>query len=185
MCETELFVEKIADYVRGTRAVKECVDARGKASAELAEAVGEVERLRALIVACAASPSPSAAKDKAQAEMDLSIAQKLSADARTFYDKCAAGVIAEVERLRGGMRGDFKGMLLDFIAVQIRTELKLAAAWERVMADAASAAAAEGAPPLSTLGGGGGGAAGAAGAGGLSGGGDVGAFGGGGMSSVY
>jgi hypothetical protein len=186
VCETELFVEKLADYVRGTRAVKECVESRGKASAELAEAVGEVERLRALIVALGASPTANAIKDKAQAEIDLQIAQKVSADTRAAYDKCAAGVIAEVERLRAGMRADFQGMALDFIAIQVRTELKLAAAWERIANDVATNAAAEGAVAGGgALGGaiGGGAAGGAAAAAAAASSGDGGAFGG--MSSVY
>lgn len=145
VCETELFVEKLADYVRGTRAVKECIDSRGKASAELAEAVAEVERLRALIVALAASPTPQAAASKAQAEVDLQMAQKASSDARSFYDKCAAGVIGEVERMRSSMRSDFRSMLLEFIATQVRTDLKLASAWDRIAAEAANTVTAEGA----------------------------------------
>jgi hypothetical protein len=184
VCETELFVERLADYVRGTRAVKECVDSRGRASAELAEAVGEVERLRSLIVALGSSPTPNAARDKAQAEIDLQIAQKVSADTRAAYDRVAAGVIAEVERLRVGMRVDFQGMALDFIAIQVRTELKLAGAWERIANDVAANAVAEGAGPgMSGAGSGGLGGAAAAAAAASSGVGDNGAFGG--MSSVY
>ena len=154
VCETELFVEKLADYVRGTRAVKEAVDSRVRASAELTEAQGELERLRAFGVALANSPpTASSGKDKAQNEVDMANAQRASTAAREFYDRAASGLIGEVERMRSQMRADFKGMLLDFVSVQVRTELKLAQAWQRIEAEAARAAAAEGAPLAALAGG--------------------------------
>jgi len=154
VCETELFVERLADYVRGTRAVKEAVESRARASAELAEAQGELERLRAFGVALANSPpTATSGKDKAQNETDMAAAQKASAAAREFYDRAAAGLIGEVERMRGQMRADFKGMLLDLVSVQVRTELKLSQAWTRIEAEAARAAAAEGAPLAAIAGG--------------------------------
>ena len=145
VCETELFVEKLADYVRGTRSVKECIDSRSKASSELTEARDLLERLRAQSVALAsAPPTPTSGKEKAQNEIDLAAAQKTSADARVYYDKCASGVIAETERLRTNMRTDFKMMLLDFVSIQVRTEMKLAQAWEKIREEVTKGAVAEG-----------------------------------------
>ena len=145
VCETELFVEKLADYVRLTRAVKECLDSRARASADLSEATSELERLRAVGVALANGPmTPTSGKDKAQNEIDLQIAQKAAADARAFYDKAAASVLSETERLRANMRLDFRAMLLDFVSIQVRTELKLSQAWERIREETARVATAEG-----------------------------------------
>jgi len=83
----------------------------------------------------------------------MAAAQRASTAAREFYDRAAAGLIGEVERMRAHMRADFKGMLLDFVSVQVRTELKLAQAWQRIEAEAARAAAAEGAPLAALAGG--------------------------------
>jgi hypothetical protein len=83
-------------------------------------------------------------KKRFKNEIDLAAAQKTSADARVFYDKCAAGVIAETERLRTNMRTDFKLMLLDFVSIQVRTEMKLAQAWEKIREEVNKGAVAEG-----------------------------------------
>jgi hypothetical protein len=134
VCDTEALVERLADYVRLTRAVRETLDTRSRASADLADAITTVERLRSLVTSLSMSTAPSAAKDKYSADTDLSEAQKAAAEARTQYDAGAAAVIMEVDKLRGSMVVDFRSMLLDFVHTQLKTELKLAQAWEKVAA---------------------------------------------------
>jgi hypothetical protein len=58
VCATEALVERLADYVRLARAVRETLDARARASADLADALTHVERLKAR---CASLWHPGAA----------------------------------------------------------------------------------------------------------------------------
>lgn len=137
VCETEAVVEKLADYVRGTRAIRETLDSRSEASAERADCLAEVERLTNLISSLNANPTPQGMKDRAQAETELVEAKKAASEARSEYDSAAAAVVAEVERHRGALLIDFRSMLLDFVTTQVRTEMKLAAAWEKVAGETA------------------------------------------------
>jgi len=154
VCATEALVERLADYVRLARAVRETLDARARASADLADALTHVERLKALVASLAHSAAPSAAKDRYAAEAELGEAQRLAAAARVEYDAAAAGVVAEAARARAGQAADVRAMLLDFVTTQVRTELKLAAAWEKSTATTLAAVGAErgaagGGPPAS------------------------------------
>lgn len=148
--ESEMWVERLADHVRSSRAVREMIAERQSASAALADALSVVERLRAHITALQASPSASAAADKAKAETELTTAQTVVAEARVYYDKVAAAVIGEVERHRSHLRVDFRSMLLDYAVIQQRTAAKLAAAWEKAVPECTGAIATEGATPLPT-----------------------------------
>jgi sorting nexin-1/2 len=146
--ETELWVERLADLVRGIKSVRSMLSERSRVSAVLADSLAAVERLRSHITALGANPSASAATEKAKLDNDLVGAQNAVTEARAHYDKVAAAVIAEVERYRGDMRADFRAMLLDFANIQIRNQTKLAQAWERIIPDCKAAIPLEGATPL-------------------------------------
>lgn len=148
--ESELWVERLGDTVRGVRAVQEMMGERQRASAALSEALSVVERLRAHITALQASPSPSAATEKGKAEAELTTAQTAVTEARAYYDKVAASVIAETERYRASLNRDFRSMLLDYVAAQQRTQAKLAAAWDKAVPECTGAVTVEGATPLPT-----------------------------------
>lgn len=140
VCQTEAFVEKLADYVRDARAIRFTLDERARASRVLSDASSDVDRLRALLTALSSSAAPSAMRDRQAAEAELPGAVRTATDARAYYDKTAASILAEVERTRTNMRADFRAMLLDFTSIQLRTELKLAAAWESIAAKLGGAA---------------------------------------------
>jgi len=169
VCALEAFVERLNDYVRGCRGVKEAVDYRAASSVALAAALGEVDRLRALSTALANSPAPSAGAERAKAEADLAGAQAAAAAARATYAKAAAGFVEEMIRYREAFRADLRSMLLDLAHTQLRTESKLTQAWDACARKVAERAG----------GGGGGGGGGAAAAGGGGGGGYAGEGGGG------
>lgn len=145
VCETEAFVEKLADYVRECRSVRETMEARSRASADRAEALGEVERISALISSLNANPTAQAMKDRMTAESELINAKRIAGEARAEYDNAAQQVVQQVDKMRGAMVGDFRAMLLDFVTIQVRTEVKLAAAWEKVASETGQAASAYGA----------------------------------------
>lgn len=134
VCQTEAFVERLADYVRMCRAVKHMADTRAKASNDVLVTCADVERLRAQLNAIQTLASPTAANDRAQLEVELRTAQATAAEARAYYDKVAAVALAEVERMRGGMAVDFRELLLDFTSAQLRVEQKLSLAWDTVSA---------------------------------------------------
>jgi hypothetical protein len=130
VCHMEAFVEKLADYVRDARSIRTTLDERARASHALSEAAGEVDRLRALLTALSSSVAPTAMRDRQAAESELPAAAAAATAARAYYDKTVASVLTEVERKRTCMKTDFRSILLDFVSIQVRTENKLAAAWE-------------------------------------------------------
>lgn len=130
VCQSESFVEKLADYVRDARSVRTALDERTRASRVLSEAAGEVDRLRAQLTALASSAAPTAMRDRQACEAELPAATQAATEARTYYGKTVAHVLSEVERRRATMQSDFRSILLDFVSIQLRTENKLAAAWE-------------------------------------------------------
>jgi hypothetical protein len=130
VCQTEAFVEKLADAVRMARSVRDATAERRRASAQLGALSNEVDRLRALITALTNSPAPHAARDRALAEADMAAASRLATEARVYYDKVAQAYLAEAGRYRDALTTDARTMLLDFSTIQLRTEEKLAAAWE-------------------------------------------------------
>ena len=134
VCLTEALVEKLADFVRNARAVKDAVAERARASAQLSDVSAEVDRLRALLTALGSSASPNAARDRSVAEADMAAAARALVDARAYYSKVSDALLSEVDRLREAMRTDFRTMLLQFAATQVRSEQKLAAAWESISA---------------------------------------------------
>jgi hypothetical protein len=117
--ETELFVEDLADYVRGSQAVQEMIAERTRASAALADGLANVERLRVASGALQANPSPANAQKRTEVEAELAAAQVAVSEARAYYDRAAASVISELERYRAGMRVDFKAMFTRFLAAQV------------------------------------------------------------------
>jgi hypothetical protein len=134
VCQTESFVEKLADFVRDARAVRSTLDERSRASRQLTAASNDVDRLRALLTALATSAAPTAMRERQTAEADMAMATRAAIDARTYYDKVAAAILSEVERMRASQLASFRTILLDFVSCQHRTELKLANAWEAVAA---------------------------------------------------
>lgn len=146
--ESELLVERLADAVRGVRAVKELMAERSRASAALADSLAAVESLRARLTALAASSAAGAGAERAKLENELGGAQTAVTTARARYDTVAASVIAEMERYRALSRGDFRAMLLDFAAARARAAGKVAAAWEGLQPALALMVAQEGGAPL-------------------------------------
>ena len=134
VCHTEAFVEKLADFVRDARSIRFTLDERARASRQLTAASNDVDRLRALLTALATSAAPNAARERQTAEADMAGAQRAAVDARAYYDKVAASILSEVERMRVNQLVNFRTILLDFVAAQHRTEVKLAAAWESISA---------------------------------------------------
>jgi hypothetical protein len=129
----ELLVEKLADFVRGNKAVREALEARTEASGELIASAGEVERLRAHITALSNSHSANAAMERAKAEAEQGAALRRSQEAREYYNRAAEALLNDVERLRGGMRMDLQTILLDFTLLQLRTEHTISLSWEQVL----------------------------------------------------
>jgi hypothetical protein len=134
VCSTEACVEKLADYVRQARSLSQLMESRGSSAAALSESLAECDRLRGVVAAAAASSGPKAAEQKAAAEAEFAAAMSASTEARSYYDKVAAAFIVEAERYRAAMKADFQQLLTDFTSSQLRTELKLAAAWDSVAA---------------------------------------------------
>jgi len=151
VCLTEALVEKLADFVRNARAVKDAVAERSRASAQLSDVSAEVDRLRAQLTALGSSASPNAARDRSVAEADMAVAARALVDARAYYGKVSDALLSEVDRLREAMKIDFRTMLLQFAATQVRSEQKLAAAWESIGAKIAVSVPASSAAVAATL----------------------------------
>lgn len=146
--ETELFVEDLADYVRGASAVNDMISERSKASASLADALAHVEHLRAQSGLLQSNPTPANAQKRAVVESELLSAQVAVTDGRAYYDRCAASVIAELERYRAAMRVDFKAMFTRLLSTQARASTKLEKAWSNIADSTNAAVLAEGAQPF-------------------------------------
>lgn len=149
--EAELWVERLADTVRNARGVKELVEERQRAGAELADATANVEKLRATITALGSAVTSSAAKDKVAAEGEMGAAQTAAAGAREYYDKVAASVIGEVERVKAVQKGEWRALLVDWATIQVRNNTRLAQAWERIVPELNAATAQEGGVPLAPI----------------------------------
>lgn len=147
--ESELYVERLADIVRGIRAGKEMLDERTRASSNLADSLAVVESLRARLTALTTSPAQAA--DKSRVENELVAAQSAVTSSRAQYDATAANVIAEVERYRSSLRADFTSILLDLTNIYARMADKHATAWAALGPITAAAITAEGATPLASV----------------------------------
>jgi len=130
---SELLVEKLADYVRGNQGVRDALEERASASAELVRSSAEVDRLRALITSLGGSHAANAAAEKAKAEAEHANALKRASDARAYHKKACEGLLQDVERMREGLKVDLQGILLDFCLIQLRTEQKISVSWEQIL----------------------------------------------------
>lgn len=141
--ETELWVERLADHVRGIRATKEVIEERSRASAAVGEALAEADRLRALVAALGSNPSPAALQQRSFVEVELNQANAAAVEARGYYDKVAAGVLAEVARYQAETRAEFQQLMTEFAAIQHRAQNKLGRGWERIVPELTSAVSSE------------------------------------------
>ena len=174
--ERQFFDEPIRDYVRLVRQVKLALDVRTAKMAAYEQALAELDAKKAereRVARAAGGQAPGGAARSAAGgshldpgshqsrvaavEEELKAAQAASEAARAEFELVTSRVFHEVERFKRDKLADLKGIVLDYVQLQIEYNQQVEQSWRDVLPalqalgvqDAAPAVAAAAAPPTS------------------------------------
>lgn len=99
------------------------MNARRKLAEKLGKKVREAETLSAKIRALEKSSEPKVLREKAKASTEFNNLSTEIQTLRNEYDGAVSSVLSEAERYRELLNLDFRSILLDFVNIQIRTEV--------------------------------------------------------------
>jgi sorting nexin-1/2 len=130
--EVRSFSDQISEYLRAVGSAKEAIKGREKALQHYQNAIIALEGKKQKLAKLMASPQQSASK-AAEVEREIAAADVDATKAREAHEQVAAVTRKEMERFQKDKVVSFKGMVIDYVKLQIEHSRKVQSVWDSLL----------------------------------------------------